>query len=157
MYICVLSYLGMAKVKKVPPKPVLSAVRPADDQTLEAVIANRYEIMARYSKTLQRCIANEFQNMQEFANHLKDARDWLYKDEVKLSSDEKQKLEELMKTNPQLRKMIEMRRELHAIWGRSNATREQLLGQLRSWCHRAEEAGPNSLKEFSLRLRRYSN
>jgi stearoyl-CoA desaturase (delta-9 desaturase) len=95
--------------------------------------------------------------MQEFANHLKDARDWLYKDEVKLSSDEKQKLEELMKTNPQLRKMIEMRRELHAIWGRSNATREQLLGQLRSWCHRAEEAGPKSLKEFSLRLRRYSN
>ena len=157
MYICVLSYLGMAKVKKVPPKPVLSEVRPADDQTLEAVITNRYEIMARYSKTLQRCISNELQNMQEFAAHLKDARDWLYKDEVKLTSGEKKKLEELMKTNPQLRKMIEMRRELQAIWGRSNATREQLLGQLCSWCHRAEEAGPKSLKEFSLRLRRYSN
>ena len=157
MYICVLSYLGMAKVKKVPPKPVLSEVRPADDQTLEAVITNRYEIMARYSKTLQRCISNELQNMQEFAAHLKDARDWLYKDEVKLTAGEKKKLEELMKTNPQLRKMIEMRRELQAIWGRSNATREQLLGQLRSWCHRAEEAGPKALKEFSLRLRRYSN
>ena len=89
MYICVLSYLGMAKVKKVPPKPVLSEVRPADDQTLEAVITNRYEIMARYSKTLQRCISNELQSMQEFAAHIKDARDWLHKDEVKLTVNEK--------------------------------------------------------------------
>lgn len=156
-YICALRSLGLAKVKKVPPKPILSEVRPADDKTLEAIIANRYEIMARYSKTLKRCIANEFQHMQEFASHLKDARDWLYKDESKLTALEKEKLEGLMKTNSQLRKMIEMRRELHAIWGRSNATREQLLGQLRSWCNRAEETGPHSLKEFSLRLRRYSN
>ena len=156
-YICALRSLGLAKVKKVPPKPILSEVRPADDKTLEAIIANRYEIMARYSKTLKRCIANEIQHMQEFASHLKDARDWLYKDESKLTALEKEKLEGLMKTNSQLRKMIEMRRELHAIWGRSNATREQLLGQLRSWCNRAEETGPHSLKEFSLRLRRYSN
>ncbi|NDB09444.1 MAG: acyl-CoA desaturase, partial [Burkholderiaceae bacterium] len=76
-YICALRSLGLAKVKKVPPKPILSEVRPADDKTLEAIIANRYEIMARYSKTLKRCIANEFQHMQEFASHLKDARDWL--------------------------------------------------------------------------------
>jgi stearoyl-CoA desaturase (delta-9 desaturase) len=88
--------------------------------------------------------------------HLKDARTWLAKDEARLSSDEKAKLEELMASNAQLRKMIEMRRDLHAIWGRSNFTREQLVSQLHAWCQRAEDSGLASLREFSLRLRRYA-
>ena len=90
------------------------------------------------------------------AAHLSDARVWLSKDETRLSEEEKQKLEELMATNAQLRKMIEMRRELQAIWGRSSATREQLLSQLHAWCQRAEDSGLKSLRDFSLRLRRYA-
>jgi stearoyl-CoA desaturase (delta-9 desaturase) len=65
--------------------------------------------------------------MQVLASHLRDARTWLVKDESRLSQEEKAKLEELMASNAQLRKMIEMRRDLQAIWGRSSATREQLL------------------------------
>ena len=94
--------------------------------------------------------------MQVLATHLKDARTWLGKDEAHLTVDEKTKLEELMATNAQLRKMIEMRRDLQAIWGRSNATGEQLVSQLHSWCQRAEDSGLTSLREFSLRLRRYA-
>jgi stearoyl-CoA desaturase (Delta-9 desaturase) len=155
-YIQMISTVGLATVKKTPPKPVLSDLRPADQNTLEAIIANRYEIMARYSKTLRRFFSNEAQHMQELAVHLKDARTWLAKDESRLSDDEKAKLEELMASNIQLRKMIEMRRDLQAIWGRSNSTREQLVTQLHAWCQRAEDSGLTSLREFSLRLRRYA-
>jgi stearoyl-CoA desaturase (delta-9 desaturase) len=49
-----------------------------------------------------------------------------------------------------------MRRELAAIWGRSNLTREQLLQQLQAWCLRAEASGIQALQDFSLRLRRYA-
>ena len=94
--------------------------------------------------------------MQVLAAHLNDARSWLCKDESRLSVDEKVKLEELMASNSQLRKMIEMRRDLQAIWGRSNATGDQLLLQLRSWCQSAEDSGLSSLRDFSLRLRRYA-
>jgi len=73
-----------------------------------------------------------------------------------LTADEKIKLEELMATNAQLRKMIEMRRDLQAIWSRSNATGDQLVSQLHAWCQRAEESGLSSLRDFSLRLRRYA-
>ena len=156
LYIQMMSAVGLAKVKKTQPKPVLSDLRPADQNTLEAIIANRYEIMARYSKTLRNYFSNEAQHMQVLAVHLKDARTWLAKDEARLSSDEKAKLEELMASNAQLRKMIEMRRDLHAIWGRSNSTREQLVSQLHAWCQRAEDSGLASLREFSLRLRRYA-
>ncbi|WP_255539191.1 fatty acid desaturase [Polynucleobacter sp. 71A-WALBACH] len=156
MYIQMMSAVGLAKVKKTSPKPVLSDLRPADHGTLEAIIANRYEIMARYSKTLSTFFSNEVQHMQVLAAHLKDARAWLGKDESRLTMEEKIKLEELMASNAQLRKMIEMRRDLQAIWSRSNATGDQLLSQLHAWCHHAEESGLSSLRDFSLRLRRYA-
>ena len=156
MYIQIMSAVGLATVKKTPPKPVLSDLRPPDQHTLEAIIANRYEIMARYSKTLRSFFSNEVQHMQVLAAHLSDARIWLAKDESRLTEREKLKLEELMASNAQLRKMIEMRRELQAIWSRSSSTKEQLLSQLHAWCQRAEESGLTSLREFSLRLRRYA-
>ena len=155
-YIQTMSAVGLAKVKKTPPKPVLSDLRPADQNTLEAIIANRYEIMARYSKTLRNFFSHEMQHMQVLAAHLSDARTWLSKDESRLSEEEKAKLEELMASNAQLRKMIEMRRDLQAIWGRSSATKDQLLTQLHAWCQHAEDSGLTSLREFSLRLRRYA-
>ena len=155
-YIQTMSAVGLAKVKKTPPKPVLSDLRPADQNTLEAIIANRYEIMARYSKTLRNFFSHEMQHMQVLAAHLSDARTWLSKDESRLSEEEKAKLEELMASNAQLRKMIEMRRDLQAIWGRSSATKDQLLAQLHAWCQHAEDSGLTSLREFSLRLRRYA-
>lgn len=156
MYIQIMSAVGLANVKKIPPKPVLSDLRPADHNTLEAIIANRYEIMARYSKTLRNFFISEVQHMQVLASHLSDARTWLAKDESRLSEQERVKLEELMASNAQLRKMIEMRRDLQAIWGRSNASREQLVAQLHAWCQRAEDSGLSSLRDFSLRLRRYA-
>ena len=94
--------------------------------------------------------------MQVLALHLNDARTWICKDESRLTEEEKTKLEELIASNAQLRKMIEMRRELQAIWSRSNATGDQLLSQLHSWCQRAENSGLSNLRDFSLRLRRYA-
>jgi stearoyl-CoA desaturase (delta-9 desaturase) len=47
--------IGWAKVKKVPPKLVLGEIKPvADEKTLEAVIANRYEVMAGYAREMRR-------------------------------------------------------------------------------------------------------
>ena len=156
LYIQMMSAVGLARVKKVPPKPVLSEVRPADQETLQAIIANRYEVMARYSASLKKFFTSEVQHMQELAAHLNDARTWLCKDETQLTTAEKHKLEELIQQNAQLRKMIEMRRDLQALWSRSNATGEQLLSQLRTWCQQAEESGVSNLRDFSIRLRRYS-
>jgi small-conductance mechanosensitive channel len=70
--------------------------------------------MARYSKSLKKFFTSEVQHMQELAAHLNDARTWLCKDEAQLTAIEKRKLEELTQQNAQLRKMIEMRRDLQA-------------------------------------------
>jgi stearoyl-CoA desaturase (delta-9 desaturase) len=52
--------------------------------------------------------------------------------------------------------MVTMRRDLAAIWGRSAATRDQLVRQLQDWCQRAEASGIRPLAEFSERLRSYA-
>ena len=156
MYIRCLETIGLATVKKTPPKPTLLEVRAADAGTLQAIITNRYEVMARYSKTLRDAFNHELGTIKSLASNFADSQQWLYKDEAKLDEEQKARLESLMQANSQVKTFIEMRRELAAIWARSNATGEQLLAQLQTWCAKAEQSGLKGLQEFSMRLRRYA-
>jgi stearoyl-CoA desaturase (delta-9 desaturase) len=52
--------------------------------------------------------------------------------------------------------ILAMRRDLAALWGRSTASRDQLVKQLQDWCRRAEASGIGPLVEFSQRLRSYA-
>lgn len=47
-------------------------------------------------------------------------------------------------------------RELAAIWARSSATREQLVGRLQDWCRRADASAISPLKELAERMRSYA-
>jgi len=155
-YIRTLEIMGLATVKKLPPKPILAQLTAASENTLQAVIANRYEVMARYSKTLRKTFDAEVVHMRELASQYSDQHIWLYKDEAKLTANEKARLEELILTSKSVRLMVEMRRDLSTLWERSHVTKEQLTAQLQAWCHRAETSGMAGLQEFSLRLRRYT-
>ena len=156
VYIRALEMAGLAKVKKLPPKPVLSDLSLASEKTLQAVIANRYEVMARYSKTLRQTFNSEVAHVKELASQFGDQHLWLYKDEAKLTTQEQERLEKLMASNKSVKLMVEMRRDLAALWQRSHVTKEQLISQLQQWCQKAESSGMAGLQEFSLRLRRYT-
>ena len=55
MYIKILEFLGLAKVNRIAPVPRLVSPRPTPDlETLQAVITHRYEVLARYAKTMKR-------------------------------------------------------------------------------------------------------
>ncbi len=156
VYIRALEIAGLAKVKKLPPKPVLSDLSLASEKTLQAVIANRYEVMARYSKALRQTFNSEVAHVKELATQFGDQHLWLYKDEAKLTPQEQERLEKLMASNKSVKLMVEMRRDLAALWQRSHVTKEQLIAQLQQWCQKAESSGMSGLQEFSLRLRRYT-
>jgi stearoyl-CoA desaturase (delta-9 desaturase) len=152
--------VGLAKVKKTPPKARLVDARPVDHNTLEAIIANRYDVMARYAKAVKSAYNEELEKLKEGRaadySHFKLARKWFHREEGKLAAPQRQQLASIVEQNKALHTFVEMRRELAAIWGRSSLTREQLLQQLQAWCHRAEASGIQALQEFSLRLRRYA-
>jgi stearoyl-CoA desaturase (delta-9 desaturase) len=162
MYIRILSAFKLAKVKKIAPTPRLSASKLVlDQETLQAVLSNRYEVMARYAKTVKQAYRQELTHLKEVGAREKylamlNARKWFYKDEAGLEEPQKRQLPEIFANSHKLRTFIELRRDLAAIWERSNVSREQLLVQLQDWCHRAEQSGIKALQEFSMRLRRYA-
>ena len=162
MYIRLMSAVKLAKVKKVAPSPKLSVNKAIPDlDTLQAVLSNRYEVMARYGKTVKRAYRTELAHLKEVGAResyllAKGARKWFHKDEARLQEPQKQQLPQLLAQSSALQTYFELRTELAAIWDRSTASREQLLQQLQNWCLRAEASGIKALQDFALRLRRYA-
>jgi len=161
LYIRILEALGLAKLKHVAPTPHFSAPKAAvDPQLLQAVIACRYDVLARYAKSLKRAYADEINKLRAVAPQdariLRTLKRWLNQDEKMVPESERRKLAEVLPKSRVLTTMVAMRRDLAAIWGRSAATRDQLVKQLQDWCQRAEASGIRPLAEFSERLRRYA-
>lgn len=161
LYIRILEKAGLATVKKVAPAPKFDREKLiADFETLQSVIANRYDVMAKYAKSLKRTWRDELENLKEKAElesgFLKSSKKLLQSEPAKLEGAQRQQLKELFAHSKALQTMHEMRVELGAIWDRSHATREQLLQQLQEWCERAEASGIKALHDFSLRLRSYA-
>ncbi|CAM5193675.1 Fatty acid desaturase Delta-9 fatty acid desaturase OS=Castellaniella defragrans (strain DSM/ CCUG 39792 / 65Phen) OX=1437824 GN=BN940_11346 PE=4 SV=1 [Castellaniella denitrificans] len=65
-------------------------------------------------------------------------------------------MERALSLAPALSTVVQMRRELTALWESSSASSEQLLADLRAWCLRARASGIDGLEQFALRLGRYA-
>jgi stearoyl-CoA desaturase (Delta-9 desaturase) len=154
MYITILQSIGLAHVKKTPPRLAYGDIQPvADEKTLEALIANRYEVMANYARNLRVVWAQEAAKVKLDSNVIKAANRWLHRDAEKVPSDVVAKLERALAASPALDKMVQMREELRQIWLNTSHSREQLAVDLQAWCRRAEESGIAALRDFSMKLR----
>jgi len=157
VYIRALEKLGLATVKKVPPKLQLGAIKPvADEKTLEALIVHRYEVMAGFARALRHAGRNEIELLKAKkadASVLRAANRWLHRDDDKVPATAKLHVAQARAEHPVLDKMVTMREELRQMWLSTSASSEQLASELQAWCHRAEESGIAALREFSMKLR----
>jgi len=161
MYITILSFFGLAKVKKVAPAPRFDREKlVADLDTLQSIVANRYDVMSKYALSLRQVWSDEIANIRAKSelekDVLKSSKKLLQCEPATLEEAQQQQLSEIFKYSHTLKTMHEMRTELAALWERSHSTSDQLLDQLRDWCARAEASGIRSLEQFSLRLRSYA-
>ena len=147
MYICILSALGMARVKKLAPVPKIVAPRPVvDSATLQAVIDNRYDVLARYAGSLKKLYREELVKLQDNAS-FKGLKQWLEVEAHQIPDDWRKRLDAMLARSQSLATLYAMRAELTAVWNRTNASREQLVADLQSWCHKAEASGIGQLPE----------
>ena len=157
MYICAMEKVGLAKVKKTPPKLQLGDIKPvADENTLEALIAHRYEVMAGYAREMRRACKTEIEALkarQADVSVLESAKRWLHRDAEKIPAAAHPQLAQARAAHPVLDKMVTMREELRQMWLNTSQSREQLTADLQAWCHRAESSGIAALQEFSMKLR----
>ncbi len=160
LYIRLMEIMGLASVKKVAPKVRWGEIKHfCDAELLHAVITHRYDVLTRYAKAIRQITGQELAKVAQLGGNLPERKQilrWLNLDKADLKSEERDSLAKVLAGSEQLKQLYQMRQELAAIWGRSSATREQLVFQLQDWCRKAEESGIEALSQFSLKLRSYA-
>ncbi|POZ62288.1 DesA family fatty acid desaturase [Chromobacterium alticapitis] len=158
MYIRILETLKLATVRRVAPQLAQDPSRPQLDlEHLQAIVANRYAIAARYARELKAEYYAELGklNLPELPSTMlgRKMKIWLKQDAKDTPEAERAQLAQLLEQSQVLATIYNMRQELTRLWERSSLTREQLLNELQDWCGRAEASGIAALQRFSLSLR----
>ena len=159
LYIRVLQALRLAEVKKIAPELKLDTAKTRCDlATVQAVITHRYEVLAKYAKSLRHTCADEIRSLRARAVRIDRSaiKRMLHMDANALRATERAEVNEALRNSKVLATVYTMRQELAALWQRSSASKEQLVRQLEDWCVRAEGSGIAALQEFSRRLRCYA-
>ena len=161
LYIRIFSMLGLARVKKIAPTPRLTDARASIDvDALQALIAHRYDVMQQFARSLRQTCAEEAARLSRLSRPegqlLKAARHWLPLDSGRWNGAQRAELPKVLAASERLSVLVEMRRELGAIWERSNRSGEQLVVMLQQWCQRADSSDIPALRSMSLRVRSYA-
>ncbi len=159
LYIRLMSWLGLARVKKVAPRPVIVRGKTrVDMETLRAVIVSRMHIMAQYAKNVTLPVFKEQLRRadSQYRQLLKQARQALLREDNRVSPVQRRSLERALSENESLQTVYEYRRRLQALWGRTYNSHEKLLQALQEWCQQAEATRIQVLQDFAQRLKGYA-
>ncbi|STX30017.1 stearoyl-CoA desaturase [Legionella beliardensis] len=160
LYIRCLSWLGLAKVKKLPPKLATDKGKlHVDLDTVKAVISNRFQVMSFYYKFVVRptlkmekkLVADDKAKRKLFqrAGRLLRLQDSL------LSPGAKARLHTLLSQREHLRVVYSYRQSLQNIWLKTASSQKELVDALQQWCKQAEESGLEVLQQFAQQIKNF--
>jgi stearoyl-CoA desaturase (delta-9 desaturase) len=157
-YIRGLEMLGLATVRRVWPQMRLGAARPVvDTAILNAVIANRYELMANYAKRMHRAALVEWLRLRAQGHSLKraDLRNArrLHRDARLIPISQQRQASSAIQRSQTLCELATMREQLRPLWTPSDASGAQRVAKLQAWLKTAEASGSETLQEFAAMLR----
>ncbi|HKJ07649.1 MAG TPA: fatty acid desaturase [Gammaproteobacteria bacterium] len=158
-YIRTLSALGLARVKKVAPRPVIVPYKEdVDMETVRAVILNRFHVMAHFAGEVMVPVMREELRRADAScrRMLKQGRRLLVRDISMMDANARGRLDLALAVSQRLRTVYQYRQALQDIWARSAASHEHLRHALQEWCVQAEATGIQALESFARRLRGYS-
>ena len=160
-YIRILQALGLARIKRVAPQLLGGGNPICDLDTLNAVIANRFEVVSRFSAKVRSTFSKEAAKISGKLGVVTPnsgaIKKWLSFRETRIGTEQREALRKIIDDSEVLRRMEEFRHELAQLWEDREASAEQLIERLRTWCRKAEESGINALREFALELRGFSS
>ncbi|MDQ3796549.1 MAG: fatty acid desaturase [Pseudomonadota bacterium] len=159
MYIRMFSILGLAKVKRVAPRPVILESKDGiDTDTARAVISARLHVMAQYAKRVTLPVFRAQLRFGHVPNRyaLRKVRHALVREESRMDTQLKAKLQETLLHHEPLRTVHEYRVKLQALWGRTHESHEQVSQALQDWCRQAEATQFQVLQDFARSLRGFA-
>jgi stearoyl-CoA desaturase (delta-9 desaturase) len=157
LYIRCLSFLGLAKVKKLPPKLAQEAGKlHVDLETVKAVIGNRFQIMSHYYNKVVRPILQHERSVNKADKRLfQRAGSLLRRQDILLSPKAKTRLQALLERYERLRMVYNHRQSLQNIWLKTASSQKELVDALQQWCKQAEESGLEVLCQFAIQMKGY--
>jgi stearoyl-CoA desaturase (delta-9 desaturase) len=159
LYIRILSLLGLARIKKILPKPALDPTKTSIDlETVRALITNHMHIMAHYAKgVLIQVYKEEVRRANEQVRRtLKPMKSLLTREQSQMDEQARQQLEQGLEYSQQLAIAYHFKLRLQQLWKEKMATQEGLLQALQDWCRQAEATGIKALQEFAQSLKNYT-
>ena len=157
LYIRLFSVLGLAKINRVAPAPVIDESGQAElgIDNLKAIIVNRMHVMRDYTKEVTLPVFRVEKSRAKGSRAFRRARVLLVRRPALLDDQAKARLGALLSDHAALRTVHEFREKLSEIWSGANVSNEALLQQLKDWCREAEESGIKVLEDFAARPRSY--
>ena len=159
LYIRSMEILGLARVKKIAPEPVIVPGKAfLDLDSVKGVIGNRMQVMSQYAKNVLGKVYEEELGRADHAKRpsLRRVKSLLVREESLLSTDARRRLEAALKHSQSLQTVYQYKRRLQAIWQERTASHERLLHSLQEWCREAEESGIRALQDFARTVAMYS-
>ena len=158
-YLVCMQKLKLARIKKIAPRLQVDQHKlEVDLDTLRAVIANRFHIMSRYTKSVvSRVSKEEKYNLDSTSQKLlKRCRRLITLPVTRLDESSRQHLDELLQRSDTMQIVYDFGQRLQALWMEKTASHEYLLDALREWCEQAERTGIKALEDFSRSMRTYT-
>lgn len=159
LYIRLLEMLGLARVKKIAPRPVIVPGKARVDlDSVKGVISNRMQVMSQYAKNVLGKVYEEELGRADSAKRplLRRVKILLIREESRLTLDARTRLDAALRHSQALQTVYLYKGRLQAIWQERTASHERLRHSLQEWCREAEESGIRALQEFAKTLPMYS-
>jgi stearoyl-CoA desaturase (Delta-9 desaturase) len=158
-WIRLFAMLSLAKVNKVPPRPVFAENKSSIDlDTLRGLMQNRFQVMARYRREVISPVFREEKARASDATRdfFRRANSLLHRDESLMSERGRERLSKLVAENETLAAIYQYRLRLQEIWSRTSNNSQEMVDALCEWCREAEASGIRALQEFSAQLKAYT-
>src|SRR5262245_9168706 len=143
--------LGLAKVlstgpivERVPGRSVV------DMDTVWAVLNDRFRVMAKYAERVVAPLVEQEYHRADIATRalIKRAKALLVREETLVDAAGHADITELVGSNPLLKTIYDLRRQLLAVCAKRGGNAEELLAAFKQWCLDAEATGIHAVRDF---------
>lgn len=156
MVIRALQFLGLAKPKRIPPKPQLAHDKTVIDiDTVKAILTNRFQVLARYSRYVISPVLREERRRAGGSGRsiFRSLKTLLVREPSLVDPKDQQHLTHALEGYKSLNVVYQFRLKLQNLWAKSTASQAELLEALQEWCRQAEASGIKALREFVQHLK----
>ena len=159
LYIRMLAFLKLAKVRRRAPQPMRVAIKDKIDlETAKAIISSKLHVMADYAQhvTLPTLRSELSGNKARGKKLMRQMRTALVREKSRLKPLHRRHLQVLLQDSEALHTVYEFQDRLQQLWSETYASHERLIQAITQWCKEAEATGIRVLHTFAQGLRGYA-